>query len=253
MPIIQKTVSEYGFEQGFIEALYDAFLEIDGVNLNPTKQNIDTLFSDTSVAYDFTLEYRGINVKFSRQLPLGSMANALKIEVLNSNLLVQTWSWGGSLPYGAAGTRTVKFTFIVSNDGIEIVFANSGAEYFSNTAFYYLFIPITENNIDTYLYKGDTAQITALSDKALYKLNDTTRYKIAQNFKFTVPENGIKMLEFSSLQTVDAANIIDTTADSNWVMDIQRLYSCSTVPINKKLTIGEDEYFSVGTHTLVKI
>ena len=253
MPIIQKTVSEYGFEQGFIEALYDAFLEIDGVNLNPTKQNIDTLFSDTSVAYDFTLEYKGINIKFSRQVSLGSMANGLKIEVLNSNLSVQAWSWGNSLQYSVAGTRTVKFTFIVSNDGIEIVFAHDGVEYFSGNAFYYLFIPITENNVDTYLYKGDITQIIALSDKALYKLNDTTRYKIAQNFKFTVPENGIKMLEFSSLQAVDAIDVINTTADSNWVMDIQGLYSCSTVPVNKKLTIGEDEYFSVGTHTIVKI
>lgn len=253
MPIIQQTISEYGYEQDFISALYDVFLEIEGATLTPTKENLGSLFASDE-EYTFSVEYNGIQINFTRMTKLSSPTPGLFISIEGTNISRQAWSWGLAAAYNYLYTRTVKVTLIISDSAVEMVFAPSGQDYFSvNNTHYYLFLPFEANSINTYLYKGNSTKISELTNQPLYKLNDTTSYKLARNFNFTVPNNGIKLLNFSSLQMMDTTNPETTTSASLWVADMQGVCNCSTVPVNNKLTINNKDYFSIGADVIVEI
>ena len=253
MPIIQQTISEYGYEQDFISALYDVFLEIKGVTLTPTKENLGNLFINDE-AYTFSVEYNGIQINFTRVSKLLTPAGGLYISIAGTSIPQTTWVWGVASAYNYLYTRTAKVTLIISDSAVEMVFATNGQDYFSSSnTYYYLFLPFEADGVNTYLYKGNSTKISTLTDQPLYKLNDTPAYKLARNFNFTVPNNGIKLLNFSSLQMIDTANPETTTSASSWVADMQGVCNCSTVPVNNKLTINNKDYFSIGADVIVEI
>ena len=112
MPIIQQTISEYGYEQDFISALYDVFLEIKGVTLTPTKENLGNLFINDE-AYTFSVEYNGIQINFTRVSKLLTPAGGLYISIAGTSIPQTTWVWGVASAYNYLYTRTAKVTLII--------------------------------------------------------------------------------------------------------------------------------------------
>lgn len=256
MPVIKKTVSKTSNEQSFLEELYDAFLEIDDVTLSPTKENIGNFFVDTSSGYSFTLTYKNaIQITFTRNGTL-STRTTLRFTIsvggtsIPSSYVIWSMSSSSSLLYNETATRIAKFIFVISDNAIEMGFFKYDADYFavsSNSGSdknnnYYLFIPIAENSVTTYLYKSDITNVTSVSDKTFYKMDENVPYKIAQSFNYSVPNNGIQIRDCSTL-----------LSNSERVIDIDGLINCTTVPVNTVLTIGNKEYFSLGTDCIVEI
>ena len=260
MPLIKKTVSITGTEMDFIEALYDALLEIDDITLSPPKSDIGNFFVDTSTGYSFTLTYKNtIQLVFTRESNIGTMSYLrFSISVTDSTMIstnIPYWYFTSSITlYTTETTRTAKFIFAISEHAVEMIFLHPNAVDFAATTKdgtstpskwynpYFVFIPISENGTTNYLCQYDIKNFSNVSDLTFCKLGDNTPYTIAKNFGYACPNYGIQMRDSSTL-----------LLNSERVTDIEGLINCTTVPINTVLTIGDKEYFSLGTDCIVEI
>lgn len=258
MPLIKKTVSITGTEMDFIEALYDALLEIDDITLSPPKSDIGNFFVDTSAGYSFTLIYKNaIQLVFTRENNIGTITYLrFSISVTDSTMSTSIPYWyftSSNCLYTTETTRTAKFIFAISEHAVEMIFLRNDAtsdfavtwqdgssgRYYNP---YFVFIPISENGTTNYLCKYSISNFSNISDLTFYELGESTPYTIAKNFNYACPNYGIQMRDSSTL-----------LSNSERVADIEGLINCTTVPINTVLTIGNKEYFSMGTDCIVEI
>lgn len=240
MAKLNRTVSVYGTEQEFIEAVYDAFLEIDGVTMNPTKENISTIFADSSAKATFTMTHHGVSFTFVRQYTNSSSSNSYLISVNNttlSNAVVNFVSYATARE--AIVTRTWKIGLYANSKAIKLALTD-----YSNTTLHYLFITYQLNESDVILYKPDTSAITTVSSLTLNPMvSGMPSCKTVRALAYTSPNSGVDTFDFTILKNTSGEK----------VAVIEGLKSCSTVSADTVLTINGKENYSIGTDVLIEI
>lgn len=235
MPIYKKTISTTSNEVTFIETLYERLREINGLTLQP--DNPGDLFINPEKAYEITLSYKNFSIKIRRGDALQYATSGFNISLIGGGQLRSiSWSWDGSSYDDGSASRNLKFTLVDSDNGIELFFANYSEEYLSTEKIIIL-IPYD----GSYLYSGGTHAL--LSSMYFYKLNNAEPYILARDFYFTLPENGVKIIDHTSL----------LNSNRDWIADIEGLLNCSIVPNHSLLNINNKRYFSMGGDVIVEI
>lgn len=239
MPIYQKTISTTSDELGFVKSLYDNFKEISGVVITPENPN-DLFGADSPTYYEFVVDYKDVSIKFKRaSVSYYTDSNAFEIKIINGDMITfSKWQWEETHHSKTEiATRTLKFTLIDSLYGIEMFFADYNQMYFQGDSL--ILIPYGSS----YLYANNSSAHSLLSSLTFYKLNEVEPYSFARNFNFMLPENGVKLIPFTSL--------LNTNGDL--IADLQGLISCSIVPNHSVLTINNKRYFSLGQDVLIEV
>lgn len=241
MAKLNRTVSVYGTEQEFIEAVYDAFLEVDGVTMNPTKANISTIFADSSAKATFTMTYHGVSFTFVRQYTNSSLSNSYIISVNNttlSNAVVNFVSYATARE--TIATRTWKMDLYANSKAIKLALT----DYSNTTTLHYLFITYQLNESDVILYKPDTSAITTVASLTLNPMvSGMPSCKTVRALTYTSPNSGVDTFDFTILKNTSGEK----------VAVIEGLKSCSTVPADSILTIDSQEHYSIGTDVIIEI
>lgn len=240
MAKLNKTISVYGTEQDFIEAIYDAFLEIDGVTMNPTKANISTIFSDSSAKATFTMTYHGVTFTFQRRAANNESECAYIVTVTDAS--ISSVSLTFSLNYytvNATATRTCKISLYANNQATKIILSD-----YNDNLYQYLFITYQSNGSNIILYKPNTNAITTVSGLTLNPLVTGTPSCIAiRSLPYVSPNNGVDTLGFTVFKDISGEK----------VTVLNGLKNCSTVPGDTVLTINGKDNYSIGTDVLIEV
>lgn len=241
MARFRRTVSVYGTEQEFIEAVYDAFLEIDGVTMNPTKANISTIFADSSAKATFTMTYHGVTFTFTRRYANNDTSESYQVTVNNASINNGLFVFAGEYSeISRTVTRTWKIDLYASSKAIKLALT----DYSNTTTLHYLFITYQLNESDVILYKPDTSAITTVASLTLNPMvSGMPSCKTVRALTYTSPNSGVDTFDFTILKNTSGEK----------VAVIEGLKSCSTVPADSILTIDNQEHYSIGTDMIIEI
>lgn len=238
--MIDRTISVYGTEVDFLEAVYDAFTQIDGVVMSPSKSNIASMFSDTSNTPTFTLTYNGVTIQFQREGAVSTFSSGYCITASNTTISQVVCSFGGFRPdWDDSITRTWNIKLVATSNVLKLIISDDD----SSDTYYYLFIFYPTGNTNTILYKKNTDVNSKISSLTLDPIGSGTSCRVSNLLNYVVPNNGIDILEF----------VVLTDTSGNKETTVSGLNSCSTVPVDTILTISNKEYYSIGTDVIVEI
>ena len=238
--IIDTTVSVYGTEVDFLEAVYDAFTQIDGVVMSPSKSNIASMFSDTSNTPTFTLTYNGVTIQFQREGAVSTFSTGYCITASNTTISQVVCSFGGFRPdWDDFTTRAWNIKLITASNALKLIISDDDR----SDTYYYLFIFYPTGNTNTILYKKDTDVNSKISSLTLYPVGSGTSCKTVNALNYTVSGSGVDNLGFT---------ILTTTTGVKFTV-VNGLKSCTTVPVDTVLTISGKDHYSIGTDVIVEV
>lgn len=238
--VYEQTVSSAGTELDFLNAVYDWFLSIDGVTINPTKDNLEVTFNavlETSDYFTFTVTFRNVVFCFRRE-SIGKNNKNYRYGVsVNGTSYPETLiSVSSSGQYYSTHTdRQIKLKLINYSAGFKWGIGNY------NTALTVQRIFILANS--SILYSTLQPASGRLSDNTFETMNGNTSYQFAPMLSYVAGEDSIDYFRFSVL--------CDSSLQKVAILD--NLNHCSTVPLDQILVVDGDNYYSIATDCIVEI
>lgn len=239
--VYEQTVSSAGTELDFLNAVYDWFLAIDGVVMNPTKDNLEVTFNtvlETSDYFTFTMTFRNVVFCFRREnIGKNNKNYRYGVSVNGTSYSETLISVSSSSQYYNIHTdRQIKLKLINYSAGFKWGIGNYNA---TTLAVQRIFI-LANSSI---LYSTSQPSSGRLSENTFETMNGSTSYQFAQMLSYVAGEDSIDYFRFSVL--------CDSSLQKVAILD--NLNHCSTVPLDQILVVDGKNYYSIATDCIVEV
>lgn len=238
-------------EVEFIKYLVQRLTEIKGITVEvPTEfESFDEYITDqftgtTSGRPQFTLQFWGVNIVFTRNAMLNTASNCYLISTgINSGNQLTLNFCGTSLPSTSISVRSFKVC-VAGNDSVIALYMGSCDT--NNVS------PFTLSAVGFNVSGGMTAYAISLSSgiRAIttsFTLSDGSSMSKSDRCKYLYDASDTTNIEVIKSKVFLASNSTSIFYHSS------DLWDCSTVPEEAEMVIEGNKYFSLDSHTLIEV
>lgn len=239
-------------EVEFIKYLVQRLTEIKGITVEvPTEfESFDEYITDqftntTSGSPQFTLQFWGVNIIFTRNNKSNTAANSYSISTnINGNIATLNFCSGISLPSTSISVRSFKVC-VAGNDNVIALYMGS-CDTTNNIS------PFTLSAVGLNVSGGMTAYAISLSSgtKAIttpFTLSNGSSMSKSDRCKYLYDASDSTNIEVIKSKVFLASNSTSIFYHSS------DLWDCSTVPEEAEMVIEGNKYFSLDSHTLIEV
>lgn len=247
MAYYNKTISIYGTELQFVQALIAAITEADS-RITCTTTDIEAQYAAGSGTPSFTLSVDGdYTIVFTRPYSVNNSVAGFKISVpifgnKYDKTIAYSSSTNGGLGKNQTGIRTVNLSIITNSEDVYFRIAPYNGNVVQNG----LKLLSTKSGGNTIIGRGEDATnimttvfVTADSSNQAY----TTVNRIPYTYAPT-GSAGVEVLQ---------NKVFLENTSSNRAFTLSKLWDVSTVAADSRVVIGSDTFYAVDSHTLMLI
>lgn len=244
MAYYNKTISVYGTELQFVQAIIAAITESDS-RITCTTTDIETQYAATSGTPSFTLSVDGdYTIVFTRGNTIDNNTAAFRISVpvFGDNYYKTIGFNANSLAKNQTGIRTVKLSIITNSEDVYFRIA----PYNFNMAQNGLKLLSAKSGDNAIIGREvDATNIMTTVFMAVDSSNQT--YTAVDRITYTYAPTGSAGVE------VIQNKVFLEYGSTNRAFTFSKLWDVSTVAADYQVVIGSDTFYAVNAHTLMLI
>ena len=246
MAYYNKTISVYGTELQFVQAIIAAITESDS-RITCTTTDIETQYAATSGTPSFTFSVDGdYTIVFTRGNTINSNTDILRISIpVFGDNYYKTITFYGT--YGGAGKnqvaiRTVNLSIITNSEDVYFRIAPYNGNVAQNGL-----KQLSAKSGDNVIVgrREDTTNIMTAMFVAADGSNQT--YTTINRIPYTYAPIGS-----AGVEVIQNKVFLENTS-SNRAFTFSKLWDVSTVAADYQVVIGSDTFYAINAHTLMKI
>lgn len=246
----EREISVNGTELDFLNAVYDFFLKFDGVITTPSKANLEEEFNSfdgTDNYFSFTITYKDITIIFKRETTGLTAARSYLVTINNTSLTDIQCTFKSSY-VNPTITTTREWNLlglVVTPKSLLFKLQQSNGA----TQFRHLFLVVSINRVSSVLYTSSTVSppIGTLSSLNFQLAGENNSiFKIAEMLPYVASEEGEDRVDYFQFSVL-CNDILQK------ISLLDGLNHCSTVPVDKLLTIDGTDYYSIASDTIVAV
>lgn len=244
MAYYNKTISVYGTELQFVQAIIAAITEADS-RITCTTTDIETQYAATSGTPSFTFSVDGdYTIVFTRGNTINNNAYEFRISapVFGNNYYKTIAYSNGGLGKNQTGIRTVNLSIITNSEDVYFRIAPYNGNI-KQTGLKLLSAKSGDNAIIG--RREDAADIMTAAFMATNGSNQT--YTAVNRITYTYAPTGSAGVE------VIQNKVFLEYGSTNRAFTFSKLWDVSTVAADYQVVIGSDTFYAVNAHTLMLI
>lgn len=244
MAYYNKTISIYGTELQFMQAIIAAITEADS-RITCTTTDIETQYAATSGIPSFTLSVDGdYTIVFTRESDIRQDTNSLRISapVFGDNYY-RTINWAnGGLGKNGVGVRTVNLSIITNSEDVYFRIAPYNGNVKQNG------IKFLSAKSGGNIIIGREVEATNIMTTLFVAANSSNQtYTTINRIPYTYAPTGL-----AGVEVIQNKVFLENTS-SNRAFTFSKLWDVSTVAADYQVVIGSDTFYAVDAHTLMLI
>ena len=244
MAYYNKTISIYGTELQFVQALIAAITEADS-RITCTTTDIEAQYAAGSGTPSFTLSVDGdYTIVFTRNYLIGGSTSSFRISVpiFGDNYSKEILYSPNSLARDRAGVRTVNLSIITNSQDVYFRIAH----YNGNVVQKGMKFLSAKGGGNTIIGRGEDAT-NIMTTMFVTADSSNQAYTTVNRIPYTYAPTGS-----AGVEVLQNKVFLENTS-SNRAFTLSKLWDVSTVAADSRVVIGSDTFYAVDSHTLMLI